>query len=412
MEFQKSFYGDAFHVGPNNSLIHKIKKVWKRGGLDDWIKEGDRVLIKSHFGNYGSTQALRPAYLREIVDLVKEYGGFPVVAESCGLGLRGGSAFEGRGTLPDYLHAAMKNGHSAGTLGAPVVMIDGYFGNETVMIPVEGKFIQEVAVAIGMVDFDKIIITSRFKGHWSMAMGGALKMLGVGCVGKQGKARVHFGDKGNLHVKNPENCTQCGKCLKFCPQRCLTLDQGTIHMDEERCILCFHCYSVCKPNGDPNKRVFGMHRRIPRDEQAERMMDNVKGVIEAVGAENIVYLNIAIDIGATCDCAPYAFPPLVPDQGIFISRDPLAIDKACFDLVTKAIGLPGSPLERGIPLKGAPDASPELMESGKVKLGPMSTLIDENLRPFLAQAQMNYAAAIGIGNLEYELIPIDPDEEV
>ena len=403
----KVFMGDAFHVGPNNSLVHKIQKIWQKAELDNWIERGDRVLIKSHFGSVGSTQVLRPMYLRELVDLVKGYGGFPVVAETCGLGLRGGSAFEGRGTLPDYLSAAIKNGHSFGTLGAPVVMLDGYFGAETITVPVDGKHLKEVYVAAGIFDFDKIIIASRFKGHGGMAFGGALKQLGIGCVGKQGKARVHWGEKGNLYAKNPDNCIQCGKCLKFCPTRCLTLEAGKIIMDEDRCIMCGHCYSVCRPDNDPEKRVFGLRRQIPRDEQVERMMDNIKGLIEAIGMENLIYLNIAIDIGATCDCAPFAFPPLVPDQGVFLSEDPLAIDKACFDLMTEATGSPGSPLERGIPLEGAPAAAPELMAPGKIKLGPMSTLIEANLRPFLAQAQIEHAAAIGIGNLEYELISID-----
>jgi len=57
----------------------------------------------------------------------------------------------------------------------------------------------------------------------------------------------------------------------------------------------------------------------------------------------------------------------------------------------------------------APDAAQELMKSGEVVLGPMSTLINENLKPFLAQAQMDHASAVGIGNLAYELISIDPD---
>lgn len=406
----KVFLGDAFHVGPNNSLVHKIKKVWQKAELDNWIERGDRVLIKSHFGSVGATQVLRPIYHRELVDLVKGYGGFPVVAETCGLGLRGGSAFEGRGTLPDYLYAAIKNGHSPGTLGAPVVMIDGYFGTETIDVPVTGKHLTQVHMAAGLVDFNKIIIASRFKGHAGMAFGGALKQLGIGCVGKQGKARVHWGDNGNLFVKNPENCTQCGKCLKFCPKRCLTLEQGEIQLNEDHCIMCGHCYSVCRPDNDPNKRVFGLRKKIPRNEQVERMMDNVKGLINAIGATNIVYLNIAIDIGVTCDCAPYALPSIVPDQGILLSEDPLAIDKACFDLVNKATGSPGSPLERGFPLEGAPAAAPELMGAGKIKLGPMSTLIEENLRPFLAQTQLEYAAAVGIGNLEYELISIDHNQ--
>lgn len=40
-----------------------------------------------------------------------------------------------------------------------------------------------------------------------------------------------------------------------------------------------------------------------------------------------------------CDCASWSDMPLVPDVGILASTDPVALDQACFDLVSKAPSL-------------------------------------------------------------------------
>ena len=72
----------------------------------------------------------------------------------------------------------------------------------------------------------------------------------------------------------------------------------------------------------------------------EKLIDNALGVITGMGLENIRFINFATDITMNCDCVPNPGPPVIPDLGIFGSKDPVAIDKVCVDLARDAPGLP------------------------------------------------------------------------
>ena len=66
------------------------------------------------------------------------------------------------------------------------------------------------------------------------------------------------------------------------------------------------------------------------------MVDIFKAIQDYIGKENIRYINFLMDITPICDCIPSSDNPIVPDIGILISKDPLAIDKASLDLVDAA----------------------------------------------------------------------------
>ena len=48
---------------------------------------------------------------------------------------------------------------------------------------------------------------------------------------------------------------------------------------------------------------------------------------------NIVYINVMKNMSVDCDCCAKAEDPCIADIGILASLDPVAIDKACLDLV-------------------------------------------------------------------------------
>lgn len=43
-------------------------------------------------------------------------------------------------------------------------------------------------------------------------------------------------------------CTLCGKCVEICPKEILSLKNNAIEIVHNGCILCSHCYCVCKFN--------------------------------------------------------------------------------------------------------------------------------------------------------------------
>ena len=48
---------------------------------------------------------------------------------------------------------------------------------------------------------------------------------------------------------------------------------------------------------------------------------------------NILYINIMCNMSVDCDCCAKAEDPCMSDIGILSSLDPVALDKACIDLV-------------------------------------------------------------------------------
>jgi uncharacterized Fe-S center protein len=294
-------------------------------------------------------------------------------------------------------------------------MLDGVAGVDTFYVNNDpGKYIKNVAVALGLKMADKILVVSHFKGHGGAGFGGALKQLGIGMVGVEGKGGAHFGGPTNIYVKNPDKCDGCAKCLQRCPTDCLSLDENNvIAIDSSMCIACIHCFDACHAGKKEEERVFALHKRVPSLEQVERMMDNAAGVVKGVGEDRLRYINIAIDITSRCDCESTGAHLLVADQGILYSKDPIAIDEASVDLVTKAKGLPESPAETGV--KGVPSGDiepiPEAMEADSPKLGLFAAWAQPEARPHLTETQLASAHALGLGSREYDLVDITHEKK-
>ncbi len=400
-----------------DSLIDRLELLWNHEevGLSNWIEPDEIVIIKTHFGSRNQTRHLRPMYIRKVVDLVRKAGGIPWVCEGVGLGWDEANKEYTMSNGPGFLNLGNQHGINSASMNAPVVMDDGVIGTETFRVKNDqGKYIKEVAVAMGLKIADKTIILSRFKGHDGAGFGGALKQLGIGCVGKEGKGAAHAGGGSNIYVKNPDNCTACGKCIRICPTQCLSLDKNNkIVHDAENCIACLMCFAKChygiKPEEMESKQVFARRKRIPSVEQVERMMDNAAGVVKGVGNDRLRYISVAVDITSHCDCATAGGNILVPDLGIFYSEDPIAIDQACVDLVTQSPGMPKSPAETGIVAPHTTiNPKPKAMEIGEEKLGLFSVWVDEESRPIIAETQLSSAYALGLGSREYKLIDLTP----
>jgi hypothetical protein len=63
-------------------------------------------------------------------------------------------------------------------------------------------------------------------------------------------------------------------------------------------------------------------------EAASAVVEHFKG--------NMVFVNVMKNMSVDCDCCAVAEDPCMADVGILISTDPIAIDRACMDLVYKS----------------------------------------------------------------------------
>jgi uncharacterized Fe-S center protein len=371
------------------NMLDKLAHVFEELGLREAIKPGQRVMIKTHFGNWGNTNYIRPAYVRKLVDLVYQVGGFPFVAESCGLGYSISGIYGGRTTAVDYLENAARNGFTRATVGAPIILADGYWGVDTFDIEIEGEYVKNVPVASAVLDSDIIIVLTHAKGHGLSGIGGSIKNVGIGLVGKRGKSEMHT--LGDMEIDS-EKCLgpECSECLKVCPTRCIEMKDKAV-IDLDRCIRCLHCRSICA------RKVKAQAITVtwrPIIEQSPRFVENALGVIKSIGAEKFYFINLAIDISDKCDCWNVGAPLLVHDIGIFGSQDILAVDQASFDAINNTAPNPNSMVD-GI-------------EIGEDKFAMAHNHKDETTGELIhvAEIQFSHAEKIGLGSRDYELITL------
>ena len=169
-------------------------------------------------------------------------------------------------------------------------------------------------------NYDGFLVLSHFKGHAMGGFGGALKQLSIGFGSRKGKTLMHSAGKSS----NPDDFVK----------------------------------NIC-----PDKQF------------KEAMADCAYSVVNKFRGK-MVFINVMKNISIDCDCDGKAKPPCMKDIGILSSTDPVAIDKACIDLIYNSED-PGKK---------------QLIERIESKLGP---------HIFECSVQL------GTGSTDYELINID-----
>lgn len=64
----------------------------------------------------------------------------------------------------------------------------------------------------------------------------------------------------------------------------------------------------------------------------ESMADAAESVVNYFKG-NIAFINIMCNMSVDCDCCAVAEDPCIKDIGILASKDPIALDQACIDLI-------------------------------------------------------------------------------
>ncbi len=154
----------------------------------------------------------------------------------------------------------------------PVDIMDA---EDTVTIPVVGgKWFDKMSVGKNMLNYESLVALTHFKGHTMGGFGGSNKNIGIGCAdGRVGKAWIHT-------VKGSD-------------------DQWS----------------------------------IAEEEFMERMTESTKATIDHFG-KHVTYVNVMRNMSVSCDCEGVAAEPVVtPNIGILSSKDILAVDQACVDII-------------------------------------------------------------------------------
>ncbi|MFH1073872.1 MAG: DUF362 domain-containing protein [Candidatus Firestonebacteria bacterium] len=308
------------------SLPAKLEELLEKAGLPKYISPKDKVAVKTHFGSQGAFRIIRPVFLRKIVDAVKTLKGKPFVTDTT------------RIESLDYLEVAAYNGLTHLTCGAPVIIADGIKGQDSILVKVEGhKHISEISVASAICHADAMIVVSHFKGHLQTGFAGAIKNIGMGGVspkthdGKNNRGRLHSVDD-KLPAWDKTKCTWCKKCEAICPVEAITIKGKNYKIDDGACWCCGRCARICKEKA--------LDMPITSERLNTHIIEASKAVMSTFKPKKVIFINFMIEMQPECDCMPVADVPVVNDQGIAVSDDPVAVDQACIDIVAKAKPLP------------------------------------------------------------------------
>lgn len=197
---------------------------------------------------------------------------------------------------------------------APVDIMDAE--GETHLPVSGGKHIAYDIVGSHYMNYDFTVVLSHFKGHAMAGFGGAIKNISIGIASANGKRWIHSAGASTTSW------------------------------------------------GAPAQEDF-----------LETMAEAAKAVADHCG-DRILYISVANKLSVDCDCDSSPEDPKMGDIGILASLDPVALDKACTDLVRKS------------------------QDHGKMHL-------IERIDSRKGMHTLEYAEQIGLGCQQYQLVELD-----
>jgi len=352
---------------PGRSLLARFDTLLRRAGLETLDLQHKFVALKLHFGEPGNLAYIRPNYVARVVALVEKQGGKPFLTDC-------NTLYTGqRSNAVDHLRTAQQHGFNRLVTGCDVIIADGLKGTDYREIPLNFKHCRTAKIGTAIADADALISLNHFKGHDMMGFGGAIKNIGMGSGSRGGKLEMHSASKPRM---KPEKCVSCGMCLRSCPQGAIHWDaHHKAEIDYALCIGCGQCVAVCAY--DAAQAVWDESSDIA----CEKMAEYAYAVLQGKPA---LHVNFVMNVSPNCDCWSMNDAPIVPDLGIAASLDPVALDRACVDLVNAAPALPGT----------------ALTAAGYVESADKFATLFPRVR---WQTTLEYAEAIGLGTQQYSL---------
>jgi uncharacterized Fe-S center protein len=327
------------------STAIKGRQLLEHSGWLDNLKPGDIVAVKTHMGEAYNVGYLRPVIVRTLVEGLKERGCRPFVTDTTTMPYH---PWISRTLAIDYLETASNNGFSQSSMGCQVIIADGWLGTDDVIIDLKGRgtYLKKQFVSRAVADADALLSVAHFKGHPAGGYGGAIKNIGVGGASKRGKMNLHgalAGDKPVIDARlcQGRRCEWWQTCEDCCPEGAISVSDGGLKIDLEACVYCFACANLCV-NMAGNKAI---QRFDYLPALGRRIADSALATMMTKESGKAFFMNYAVDITPVCDCYGWTDTPFVNGIGVLASSDPVAIDKACIDLVNKAPGLTNSEAE-------------------------------------------------------------------
>lgn len=350
----KVYFIQAEDNEKDEALCGRLEKLVYSENLLGFVADRDVTAVKTHFGEAADLGFVRPVYIKMLGEIIKGAGGLPYLTETSTL-------YKGnRNNAIKHIAHAHAQGFGFAATGMPIIMADGLFGDEECDVPIDGKLYRSVHIAALFAKCNALVVLSHFTGHMGTGFGATLKNIGMGCSSRKGKMAQHSTAKPKIKKKA---CTGCGVCAKWCPEAAISLVEEKAGIDREKCIGCGECLAMCR--FDAVKYNWG----ATYEDLQKKVVEHAMGVY-TLHREKSLFINIATRVSKDCDCAGGSYKKIVPDVGILVSRDPVAVDAASLDLVEKTAGKSLGQLAYDVPTR----------------------------------VQLDYARELGFGSVDYELI--------
>ena len=220
-----------------------------------------------------------------------------------------------RNTTEAHLRTAKEHGYTD-LAGIDILDAEG----EIELPVVGGKHLKKDIVGKNFKNYDFIVVLSHFKGHQMGGFGGALKNISIGLGSSAGKTYIHTAGK-------------------------------TANVD-----------SVWTVGAEQKEFI-------------ESMAEAAKAITDYSG-DRILYINVANHLSVDCDCNGNPAAPTMGDLGVFASLDPVALDRACVDMVRAS------------------------KDPGKKDL-------EERIDSRLGTVILDHAEELGVGSQKYRLVTIE-----
>lgn len=302
----------------------------------------EKLPIKVHFGEKGNNTYMPPECYDAVIEYLKSKNVSPTYIETNVL-YRGA-----RTTAESHRKLALEHGFNQ----IPIIFADGEIGTDYNEIEINKDYIDKCKIGKAYQDYKQYIVMSHFKGHNAAGFGGALKQLAMGFAARGGKFAQHSGISPIVSAKK---CIACGLCVEKCDFDAIHIDEVAV-IDNEKCVGCAGCIAVCPEAAIRND--WGGSNFL------EKLAEYAYG---ASRDKDIIYISFLQNITADCDCMGQHMDLIADNIGVLASKDPVALDCACLDMLQK-------------------NSAQKLFEKGRKSL--------------------QHAEKIGLGTTRYELISI------
>ncbi|MDR3595328.1 DUF362 domain-containing protein [Clostridium sp.] len=274
------------------------------------------IPIKVHFGEKGNNTFIRSENFDGVINYLKEKNIDSSFIETNVL-YRGE-----RTTKEKHVKLALEHGFTE----IPIIIADGEYGEDFEEVDINKNHFNKCKIGKEIANKKQLIVMSHFKGHALAGFGGAIKQLGMGCAARGGKLAQHANSIPKVSILK---CKACSACAKKCPESAITVNRKA-KIDKDKCIGCASCMAICPHGAISNSWIASISKSFN-----ERLSEYAYA---AAKDKNNIYITYAFNITRNCDCEGHSMKPIVNDVGVFASTDPVAIDKACLDVLDRNNG--------------------------------------------------------------------------